>query len=175
MWDGDEYCVFAMSVSGYPGIDGFLGTRAPLMLDVVCLAMFGVVMVLAWSIYQVKIRRRYHVHKWTQITLGAVLLVVVILFEIDIRLHGWEARAADKIGGHPAAMVYRALYVHLIFAVSSVILWPITIGLAVMNFSNPPAPGPHSRIHVPLARTAAADMVLTAITGWVFYWLAFVR
>jgi hypothetical protein len=33
----------------------------------------------------------------------------------------------------------------------------------------------HSRIHVPLARLAAADMVLTTITGWLFYWLAFVR
>ena len=48
-----------MSKSGFPGIDGFLGTRAPLMLDVLCLAMLGVVVVLAWSVYQVKFRRRY--------------------------------------------------------------------------------------------------------------------
>jgi putative membrane protein len=164
-----------MSASGYPGIDGFLGTRAPLMVDVVFLAMFAVVVVLLWSIYQVKIRRRFKVHKWTQITLGIVLLVVVILFEIDIRLHGWEDRAAKKIGGHPAPIVVWALYVHLVFAISSVVLWPITIALAARNFGEPPAPGPHSRIHIPLARTAAADMVLTAITGWVFYWLAFVR
>lgn len=164
-----------MSASGYPGIDGFLGTRAPLMLDVVFLAMFAVVIVLAWSIFQVKIRRRFELHKWTQIALGSILLVVIILFEVDIRLHGWEDRAAGKIGGHPSSIVVAALYVHLIFAVSTVILWPITIGLALTNFSNPPAPGPHSRIHIPLARTAAADMLLTAITGWIFYWLAFVR
>lgn len=164
-----------MNVAGYPGIDGFLGTRAPFMIDVVSLAMVGVVLVLAWSVYQVKIRRRYWLHKWTQITLGVVLLVVVILFEIDIRLHGWEDRAAQQIGGHPEPIVIAALWVHLVFAVSTVILWPVTIGLAIKNFGEPPAPGPHSRIHVPLARTAAADMVLTAITGWIFYWLAFVR
>jgi putative membrane protein len=164
-----------MSGSGYPGIDGFLGTRAPLMLDVVCLAMFLVLMVLTWSVYQVKVRRRFHLHKWTQITLGVILLVVVILFEIDIRLHGWEGRAAGKIGGQPDSTVVWALYVHLIFAISSVILWPITIVLAAANFGESPAPGPHSRIHIPLARIAAADMVLTAITGWVFYYLAFVR
>src|SRR5262245_49908966 len=164
-----------MSASGFPGIDGFLGTRAPLMVDVVFVAMFAVVAVLAWSVFEVKVRRRYALHKWTQITLGAILLVAVILFEIDIRLHGWEERAANTIGGRPAQTVYTALYIHLVFAVSSVILWPITIGLALANFSNPPAPGPHSRIHIPLARTAAADMVLTALTGWVFYWLAFVR
>ena len=164
-----------MNASGYSGIDGFLGTRAPLVLDIVCLSMIGVVIVLTWSIYQVKIRRNYRVHKWTQVTLGIILLVVVIVFEIDIRLHGWEARAAGIIGGRPAPSVFWALYVHLVFAVSSVVLWPLTIVLAMWNFSEPPIPGPHSRIHIPLARTAAADIVLTAITGWIFYWLAFVR
>src|SRR3954453_21182860 len=145
-----------MSESGFPGIDGFLGTRAPLMIDVVCLAMIGVVLVLGWSVYQVKIRRHYQLHKWTQVTLGAVLLVVVILFEVDIRLHGWEEREANAIAGRPPQAVYTALYVHLVFAVSTVILWPITIDLAVTSFNHPPQPGPHSRIHIPLARTAAA-------------------
>src|SRR3954470_17318222 len=105
-----------MNASGFPGIDGFLGTRAPLMIDVVCLAMIGVVLVLAWSIFQVKMRHRYQLHKWTQIILGAVLLVVVILFEVDIRLHGWKERAANAIAGHPAQVVSSALYVHLVFA-----------------------------------------------------------
>src|SRR3954470_10456671 len=107
-----------MNASGYPGIDGFLGTRAPLMIDVVCVAMFAVVLVLAWSIYQVKVRRRYWLHKWTQITLGVILLVVVVLFELDIRLHGWEERATDKIGGGPPAAVELALFFHLVFFAS---------------------------------------------------------
>src|SRR5689334_2809450 len=164
-----------MSAPDFPGFDGFLGTRAPLMVDVVFVAMFAVVAVLAWSVFVVKVRRRYSLHKWTQVTLGAILLVAVILFEIDIRLHGWEERAANAIGGQPAQAVYTALYIHLVFAISTVILWPTTIGLALANFSNPPLPGPHSRIHIPLARVAAIDMVLTAVTGWIFYWLAFVR
>jgi putative membrane protein len=164
-----------MDEIGYPGIDGFVGTRASLMLDVLCLAMLGVVIVLAWSVYQVKFRRRYRLHKWTQIVLGAVLLVVVILFEIDIRLHGWEVRAVGGVGGRPADIVWYALYVHLVCAVTAILLWPTTIFLALRNFADPPAPGPHSRVHVPLARLAALDMVLTAATGWIFYWVAFVR
>ncbi len=164
-----------MGQLAYPGIDGFLGTRAPLMLDLLCLAMLGVVLVLAWSVFQVKYRRRYRLHKWTQVTLGVVLLVVVVLFEVDIRLHGWEVRAAGEAGGRPADVVWYALYVHLVFAVTSIVLWPITIFLALRHFPDPPAPGRHSRVHIPLARLAAADMVLTAITGWVFYWVAFVR
>lgn len=164
-----------MGKSGYPGIDGFLGTRAPLILDVLCLAMLVVVVVLGWSIYQVKYRGRFTRHKWTQIALAAILLATVILFEIDIRLHGWEERAAGQLGAQAPASAVAALYVHLIFAVTTVILWPTTIVLALRNFSNPPKPGLHSRIHVPLARVAAIDMVLTAITGWIFYWVAFVR
>jgi hypothetical protein len=137
--------------------------------------MLAVVVVLSWSIYQVKFRRQYQLHKWTQVTLGATVLIVVVLFEIDIRLHGWEFRASGIEGGRAPAIVWYALYFHLIFAVSSLVIWPVTIFLALRNFPNPPHPGPHSRVHVPLARVAALDMVMTAVTGWVFYWLAFVR
>jgi hypothetical protein len=159
----------------FPGIDGFLGTRASLVLDILVCGMLVVDLVLAWSVYQVKFRRRYSLHKWTQLTLGAIVLAVVVLFEIDIRLHGWEMRASGIEGGQAPALVWYALYVHLVFAVSTTILWPVTIFLALRNFPNPPHPNEHSRVHIPLARTAAVDMVITSVTGWIFYWLAFVR
>jgi hypothetical protein len=159
----------------YPGIDGFLGTRATLTLDLLVVTMLAVVAVLAWSVYQVKYRRRYSLHKWTQITLASVLLVTITLFEVDVRLHGWVGRAAGQLDGEPPLVVWYALYVHLVFAVTTVVLWPVVIVLALRNFPNPPRPDRHSRIHIPLARMAAADMVLTAMSGWVFYWVAFVR
>jgi hypothetical protein len=159
----------------FPGIDGFLGTRASLTVDLLVVIMLGVVVVLGWSVYQVRYRRRFQLHKRVQLALAAVLLGTVALFEIDIRLHGWQNRAAGTIGGEPAQAVWYALYVHLACAISTVVLWPVVIFLALRSFPNPPQPGTHSRIHVPLARLAAIDMVLTAVTGWVFYWLAFVR
>jgi putative membrane protein len=166
--------LFAASTSGFPGLDGFLGSRASLMLDIVFVSMFLVVAVLCWSIYHVKYRRGYQLHKSVQITLGTILLIVVVLFEIDIRLHGWQERAAGRLGGHASSLVVWALYIHLLFAISSVILWPVTIGLALVKFPDPPLPGPHSRLHSKLGWLAATDMVMTAITGWVFYCLAFV-
>lgn len=159
----------------YPAFDGFLGTRASLVLDLLFLAMFAVVVVLAWSIFQVKYRRRYQLHKWVQIVLGVVLLSAVAVFEIDIRLHGWEDRAAGQLGGHPAANVWTALYIHLVFAVSSVVVWPITMIQALRKFPNPPLPGEYSQRHAFWGWLAAADMLLTAVTGWTFYYLAFVR
>ncbi len=158
----------------FPGIDGILGTRASLMLDALFLSMFGIVLVLSWSVYEVKYHRRFELHKRVQIALAVILLVAVTLFEIDIRLHGWEDRAAGQMGGEPAAIVWNALYTHLVFAISTVILWPVTIVLALCKFPNPAQPGAHSPAHIRLARLAALDMLLTAITGWIFYWLAFV-
>jgi hypothetical protein len=158
----------------YPGIDGFLGTRASLMLDLLVVAMVVVLAVLGWSVYQVKFRRRYVLHKWVQVVLGVVLLVAVIAFEVDIRLNGWEDRAAGEIGGTVDSSVRTALYVHLFFAVTTVVLWPVVIVRALRNFPNPPTPAAHSTWHLRWARIAAIDMGSTAVTGWFFYWLAFV-
>lgn len=164
-----------MDHSGYPGIDGFLGTRAPLILDVLCLAMLAVMVVLAVSIYLVKVRKRYALHKQIQITLGVVLLAVIVLFELDIRLHGWQDRAAGDLGGRAPAAAVKALYVHLVFAVSTVVLWIVTTVLALRRYSDPPLPGPHSPAHKVLGWISTVDMGLTTITGWVFYWFAFVK
>ena len=86
------------------------------MLDILFLAMFVVVVVLGWSVYQVKYRRRYRLHKWVQLSLGVVLLLAVVAFETDMRLYGWEERAAGAVGGHVSGGVWAALYVHLVFA-----------------------------------------------------------
>ncbi len=158
-------------------MDGFLGTRAGLMLDVVALAMLVVVPVLAFSIYQVKYRRNYRLHKRIQLALGLVLLVAVTIFEVDVRLHGWRHRAeASPYSSHDGSTdwVVVSLAIHLVFAVTSAVLWVVVIYRALRNFPNPPVPGAHSAWHIPWARLAAIDMTCTAITGWVFYWLAFV-
>ncbi len=158
----------------FPGLDGFLGTRASLMLDVVFVAMFVVIAVMGWSIYQVRVRGRYALHKWVQLGLAAVLFIAVAAFEVDMRVYGWEERAAGEIGGSADAVVWKALYVHLVFAITSAVLWPVVIYRAWRQFPRPPAPSHHSRSHIFWARIAAIDMLLTSITGWVFYIMAFV-
>jgi uncharacterized membrane protein YozB (DUF420 family) len=158
-------------------MDGFLGTRASLMLDVVALAMVALVPVLACSIYLVKVHKKYSLHKAIQLTLGGALLVVVTLFEVDVRLHGWRHRAAaSPYASHDGSTdwVMLVLSVHLFFAVTSAVLWALVIYRALRNFPSPPQPGPHSAWHRRWAMVAAIDMTCTAVTGWVFYWLAFV-
>lgn len=144
-----------------------------MMLDLVVIAMVAVLAVLGWSIVQVR-RGRFAVHKRTQVILTAALLLAVGAFELEMRLFGWEDRAAGQIGGHASATVWNVLYLHLVFAISSFFLWPSVVVLALRRFPNPPAPGDHSRTHRRLARAAAICMTFTAVTGWTFYYVAFV-
>lgn len=147
------------------------------MLDVVFLAMFAIVPVLAFSLYAVKSRLRYSLHKSLQLTLGIVLLVAVTAFEVDMRFFtDWEARAvgspyysADSWSG-----VWISLAVHLFFAIPTLVLWIVVLTAALRKFPNPPTPGSHSATHKKLGWLAALGMTLTAFTGWIFYWMAFV-
>jgi uncharacterized membrane protein YozB (DUF420 family) len=140
--------------------------------------MFVVTPLLAASIALVKQRRQYALHKRLQIAMAAVLLIAVVLFEIDIRVNGWEKRAElspyfdeDHKWSCPAG---RALMIHLSFAVPTLVLWIVVVVRALRGFCSPPAPGPHSAAHARWGWLAAGGMVLTAVTGWIFYWLAFV-
>lgn len=143
------------------------------MLDVVFLAMFVVVVVLAASIWSVR-RGWYTLHKRLQLTLAAVLLVAVAAFEIEMRLFGWQERAAGGAGQGVSGWVWTALYTHLVFAISAAVLWPVVIFRAWRRFDAPPTPGAHSPSHRLWGRVAAGAMVMTAITGWGFYAVAFV-
>jgi len=154
-------------------MSGFIPfSRASLMLDLVAIAMVGVVPVLAYSIYLVRCKRNLQLHKKIQLVLGVVLLIAVGLFEVDMRLHGWRQFA--EVSAYYDSLVFPVLYLHLVFAVSTTALWFYTIVAALRRFPNPPVPNAYSRRHRRIARLAAIDMFCTAVTGWAFYALAFV-
>jgi hypothetical protein len=107
-----------------------------------------------------------------------VLLIAVLLFELDMRINGWEQRAAPSPffnAAHkwscPAGI---SLIIHLSFAVPTLLLWIVVVARALRNFPRPPQPAAHSRWHTRYGWAAAIGMLLTALTGWLFYYLAFV-
>jgi len=156
-----------------PGIDGFLGTRASFGMDLVLVGLIALLPVLAWSIHLVRNRRAYAAHKRLQIFIAGALLAAIVVFEIDVRLvSDWRARARPSPwwpGG-----VLAMLGVHLVFAVSTFGLLVWVLWEAWQRFPVPPAPNAHGPRHRRMARLASVDLVLTALTGTAFYWLAFV-
>ena len=160
--------------------DGFLGFRTSFMLDAVVCARVLVVPAIVTSLYLVKVRRNYLAHRNIQLALAAVLLVAVGAFEVDMQLvqGGWENVVAKRVvplSPEQLASVQRILWIHLVFAVSSPVLWGVTITLALKRIPNPPAPCPHSHLHAKLGWASTLDLTLTSITGLWFYYVAFVR
>ncbi|MEZ6126669.1 MAG: DUF420 domain-containing protein [Planctomycetaceae bacterium] len=162
--------------------DGFLGYRTSFMLDFVVCALVVIVPVLLFSLWSVRIRRNYSLHRKLQIALGIILLIAVGAFEVDLQLvHGGWENIVRKSFPDEAALAARVsearpwLLLHLLFAVTTPVLWMITLVLALRRFGNPPQPAPHSRVHQKLGWLSTIDITLTAITGLIFYYVAFVR
>ena len=160
---------------------GFLGFDASFMLDFVVTALVAIVPVLLYSLYAVKVSRRFTLHRNLQIGLGITLLVAVLGFEIDTQLihGGWKNivnKQADspRLTGDALAEATRVLRIHLIFAISTPFLWAGTLFYALKKFPNPPQPGAHSKVHKALGWAAVIDIVMTSVTGLWFYYVAFV-
>jgi len=157
---------------------GFLGYASTLMLDVVVCALVLVVPLLLFSLYTVKIQRNYQLHKYLQMALGAALLVTVGLFELDMRLHGgWRqivAKRTPELTPEQLIRVEQILSIHLCFAVTTCVLWAVTMVGALRRFPNPPRPSEYSARHKVLGWLAAIDITLTSVTGLWWYYVAFV-
>ena len=127
-----------------------------------------------------KVQKNYLAHRNIQLALAAVLLVADGAFEVDMQLvqGGWENVVAKReipLRPEQLTSVQQVLWIHLVFAVSSPVLWGITITLALKRIPNPPAPCPHSDLHAKLGWASTLDLTLTSITGLWFYYVAFVR
>lgn len=162
--------------------DGFLGYQTSFMLDFVVCALIIVVPLLLFSLWNVKAKHRYQLHRKLQLLLGVILLVAVSAFEIDLQVvhGGWENIVRKSAPGDAelAARIKTAqpwLYVHLVFAVTTPIIWVITLVMALKKFERPAQPGSHSQVHRILGWISTIDITLTAVTGLAFYYVAFMN
>ena len=159
--------------------DGFLGFHTSFMLDAVVVALVLVVPVLVFSLYSVKIGRLYTRHRNLQMSLAIVLLVAVLAFEVDLHLvqGGWEnvVRKGSALSDNQMTFIRKVLRIHLVFAGSTPFLWGATILFALIRMPRPPQPSPHSRLHKVLGWASTFDLVVTSVTGLVFYYVAFVN
>jgi len=168
--------VAVIPTGDFPGINGPfapLGSRGSLGMDVVLVGLIALLPVLAWSIAAVR-RGQYVLHKRLQLVIVTLLAIAIGFFEIDIRLlSDWKERARPS-SFWPGGVLW-SLGIHLVFAISTLVLWVWVLWEALTRFPNPPVPGgTHGRRHQGMARLAALDLAATAVTGFIFYWLAFV-
>lgn len=161
---------------------GFLGYDSSFMLDFVVVALVAIVPILLYSLYVVKFQRNYLLHRNLQLLLGVTLLVAVLAFEVDTQLvhGGWrnivnKHPEAPRLTGEALNEVTTVLRIHLVFAITTPLLWGVTLVLAWRRFTFPPRPGTHSRLHKTLGWLSVVDIVATSVTGLWFYYMAFIR
>lgn len=150
---------------------GFLPfSRANFLMDFVVLAMAVIVPIMIGSVILVRYKKDYNLHKKIQIALGSILGLTLIVFELDVRLNGWRHLA--EASPYYENFVFPSLFVHLFFAIPTFFLWLVTIigGIKRYNPKNPLNTGFHKK----MGRYSAFFMLGTTVTGWIFFWLAFV-
>ncbi len=151
---------------------GFIpSSRASFVLDLIVLAMALVVPILVLSIYRVRVWQNIALHRLIQTTLGLVLGVAIIAFEWDMRINGWRDLAEPS--PYYESWVFPALILHLCFAVPTLFLWTYTIIMALKHSIDQKS-GKARFQHKKFGLLSSYSMVGTAVTGWIFYWLAFI-
>lgn len=143
------------------------------MLDFVFVAMFGIVAVLSFSIYLVKQKQKFRLHKRIQIATAIVLLVTIVAFEVDVRFITAWRQLAEPSAFYDSGAVDWSLAIHLMFAIPTPFLWIYTMVMALKRIPKEPGPCEYSPTHRRWGWISALMMFGTAVTGWVFYILAF--
>ncbi len=152
---------------------GFLpNSRGSLILDLIVVAMALVIPVMLYSLVAVRRHKNFERHRIIQISLGLILGVAILAFEVDMRWNGWRHLA--EASPYFESLVFPALYVHLCFAIPTLFLWVYTIFMASKYQISRAAGGAPRFRHKTFGRLSAYSMIATTITGWIFYYLAFI-
>jgi hypothetical protein len=152
---------------------GFLGTRADILMDIVMVSLILIVPVVGYSYYLAHNRRDYRRHRRVQILLGSVLAVAVVLFETDLRIAGgiYALTAESQFTGTVA--LESSIWVHTLLAIITSLVWVVLTLVSLRKFPFPPKPGRFSPTHRLWGRIGMITMLLTGITAVPLYVLGF--
>jgi hypothetical protein len=147
-------------------IEGLLGTRADIIIDIVMITSALLPFLLIYAIYLAK-KEQYDLHKWIQIILFTIVNLLVIALEVDIRYGGID-KIIEQSKYFNSSTLGIVFIIHLVFAISSTLLW---FWLIIISAKRYPI---HFRFpHKKYGMIVYIDIVLTVITGWILYALVF--
>lgn len=154
----------------YMFAEGFLGTRAPLFMDVVTLIV-ALLPFLIWGVVMLAKAGKYKLHGKLQIALFWISLIVVIYFEYGVRNVG--GFNAFMEGSHtPHSYALWVLIAHIIIAAMTLGIWIHTILRAKRDRRMNALPGMYTRDHKRAGMRTFTGIILTSLSGlWVYYLL----
>ncbi|HFS85385.1 MAG TPA: DUF420 domain-containing protein [Epsilonproteobacteria bacterium] len=147
---------------------GFLGTKAPLFMDVVTLIVALLPFLIYIGIMFAK-GRNFSVHAKVQQLLFWVSVIVVGYFEYGVRSYGgFEAFMESSNSSYSYA--FWVLIFHIIIAVVTLGIWINTLIRARKDFRVNALPGMYTKHHKNAGIRTFIGIILTSVTGlWVYY------
>ncbi len=151
---------------------GFLGTRAPLFMDIVTLIVALLPFLVFGAIALAK-GKRYQTHATVQQVLFVVSLIVVGYFEYGVRnFGGFEAFMQTSHTSRTYALW--VLIIHIVISVISLGIWSATLLNAHKARKNKTLQGSASFSHKRAGVRTFIGIVLTSVTGLWVYVLLFI-
>ena len=155
---------------GYMFEAGFLGTRAPLFMDIVTVIVALLPFLVLGAISFAK-KSKYNLHAKAQVALFWISVIVVAYFEYGVRsFGGFDAFMQESATPHSYALW--VLIVHIAIAVVTLGIWISTLIRAKKDRRMNVLPGMYSLDHKKAGIRTFIGIVLTSVTGlWVYYLL----
>jgi len=151
---------------------GFLGTRAPLFMDIVSV----IVAVLPFLIYgaiSLAKKGNYSAHESVQKLLFITSVIVVGFFEYGVRMEGGYKNLMEGSSVSHDYLLYVLIF-HIIISVITLILWVKTLYTAKRYKKKSALPGLYSEAHKKDGIRTFIGIILTMLTGAWVYALLFV-
>ena len=153
-------------------LPGFLGTKALFFMDIVTIYFALLPFLLALSI-RFAIKKQYTLHFKSQFFLLAFTLLIVVIFEIGVRISGGFLEYAQH-----SALNYNFLLIfliiHIIIALAAVAGWIYLIISSYKDFKNHVEGTPFMPKHKLIARSIFAALTLTSLMGVLIYLFLFI-
>ncbi|MBU1659772.1 DUF420 domain-containing protein [bacterium] len=148
---------------------GFLGTSSPFYMDFITL-YFGLLPFLMGAAIFMAVKKQYELHYKMQLAIFIVTLIVVVIFEIGVRISGGFSAFMQESSANYSWMV-SFLIVHILVAIASVIMWTILIYTAVKQYKLQTQSFVKS--HKKLGKIVYLGMSLTSAMGVLIYYFIF--
>ncbi len=151
---------------------GFLGTRAPLFMDIVSVIVAALPFLIYGAISLAK-KGNYSAHESVQRLLFWISVIVVGFFEFGVRMEGGYKNLMEGSSVSHDYLLYVLIF-HIIISVITLILWVKTLYFAKRSKKESTLPGLYSPTHKRDGQWTFIGIILTMLTGAWVYALLFV-
>ena len=151
---------------------GFLGTRAPIFMDIIVIIVGLLPFLIAFTIW-FAINKMYGLHRFFQTILFVVTIVALVYFKYGMYMAG-GFDVYIKGSSIDSTIAFYFLVFHIVIASITLIMWFATMKFASGDNRRKALPGLYSNSHKKSGKRLAFAILLTSITGVIVYWMLFI-